>query len=406
MLPEFIVSVDIGSERTAVLVGQTAHDGSLRIIGAASRPSAGIRKGMIVDMESAARCVRRAAEHAASMAGVEIQGVCAGMTGPHIRSFNSRGMVPVPGGRREITAADVELVTRTARTITIPGDVEILHTVAQDFTLDGVKGVRDPVGMAAERLGTEIHLVTAQTVHVENTVKVVERAGYEVVNVVFNALASARAVLADQEPEAGCLLIDMGAGVTSFALYAAGCVRASGVLAAGGANVTNDLAVGLRIPAGSAEEAKLRWGLALAAMEGADEIVAIQPAGEQGEMRRGILAAIIEPRCEEIFGMIKSAICNEPAFRAAGGGIVLTGGAAKLEGISGVAAQVFGLPVRCGRPCGLGGLSEIVSSESWSAAVGLLLHERDRLAAEHEQRRGRGGFGTMISNLRKLAGSF
>ena len=407
MIPEFIVSVDIGTERTAVLVGETGTGGPMRIIGAAEQPSAGTRKGMIVDIDEAAQTLRRTAAHAARMAGVEIHGVCAGLTGPHIRSFDSRGMVPLGDGRREITATDVERVTTTARTITIPGDVEILHAIAQDFTVDDTQAVRDPVGMTAERLGTEIHLITAQTAHVENLVKVVERAGYEVLNIVFTPLAAAHAVLDVAERESGCLLIDLGAGVSSFVLYDSGSVRASGVLAAGAANVTNDLAVGLRVPLPVAEQIKLRRGLALASLAGADEVLTVPEAGnEGGEVRREIVAAIIEPRCEEIFTMIKTAVAGGPRPQPAGSSVVLTGGGSKLEGIAEVAAQVFGMPARIGRPGELDGLSEVVTGEAWSACVGMLLYEDERFAREEERRRGRRGLGRMIGSLKRIAGLY
>ncbi len=407
MLPEFIVSIDLGSERTSVLVGETVPEGTFRIIGASSRPSAGIRKGAVVDMEAAAGCVRETADHAARMAGVEIDCMCVGVTGPHIRSFNSRGLIPVPRDRREITTADVEHVNRIACNITLPSEMEILHSIPQDYVVDAHRGISDPVGMTASRLGTEVHLVSVQAVHVENAVKVIEKAGFEVVNVIFNPVAGAHAVLLDDEIEAGCLLIDMGACVSSFALYGNGSIRSSGVLGAGGENVTNDLAVGLRIPKGTAEEVKLRWGLALASLASDDEVVTVPGAGEgEGEIRRQIIAAIMEPRCEEIFSMIKSAVSNDPHFQAAGSTVVLTGGGSKIDGLEGVAEQVFERPVRTGRPDGLGGLSEIVSNESWSAAVGLLLFEKDRLEREEELIRGRGRFGKMLGNLKRLAGMF
>ena len=306
MLPEFIVSIDLGSRNTTVLVGETLEGGSLRIIGASSRASSGIRRAAIVDMEDAALCVRETAGHAARMAGVEIESMCVGITGAHVRSFNSRGMIPVPGKRREITAEDVEHVNTIASNIILPAEMEILHTIPQDYLVDAQKGVSDPVGMAATRLGTEVHVVTAQAVHVENAVKVVEKAGFEVANVVFNPVAAAEAVLLEEEKEAGCLLIDIGARSSSFALYGGGSIRSSGVLAAGGENVTNDLAVGLRIPKGVAEEVKLRWGLALETAGSAQEVVTLPGSGEGGgEIRRQIIAAIMEPRCEEIFSMIK-----------------------------------------------------------------------------------------------------
>jgi len=406
MLPEFIVSIDIGTDRIAVLVGETGDGEEMRIIGASARPSRGIRKGLVVDMEEAAECIREAVAHAGRMAGVEVHGVCAGITGPHIRSFNSRGMIPVPEDSGEVTAEDVDRVTGIASSITLPADTEVVHSIPQDFVVDGHRGVRDPVGMTASRLGTEIHLVTGQSVQIENTVKVIEKAGFDVVNIVFNPVASARSVLEPDEIESGCLLVDIGAGVSSFVLYGAGTIRASGVLPAGGANVTNDLAVGLRIKNPVAEEIKLMHGLALASLAGADETVEV-PAGENGggEIRREIIAAIIEPRCEEIFSMIKESVENDPHF-AAGGGVVLTGGGSKIEGLAGVAAQVFNMPVRTGRPSGLGGLSEIVSNESWSAVVGLVLHERDRLKREEQDRRRRNRVSRWIGNLKRLAGTF
>ncbi len=407
MLPEFIVSIDLGSERMAVLVGETGPDGTFRIIGASSRPSSGIRKGTVVDMEAAAECVREAADHAARMAGVEIDCMCVGVSGPHIRSFNSRGMIPVPKERREITAGDVEQVNRIACNIILPAEMEILHSIPQDYIVDAHRGISDPVGMAASRIGTEVHIVTVQAVQVENAVRVIEKAGFEVVNVVFNPLAAAHAVLLEDEIEAGCLLIDMGACVSSFALYGGGSIRSSGVLGAGGDNVTNDLAVGLRIPKGTAEEVKLRWGLALVSLAEEDEIVMVPGTGSgEGEIRRQIIAAIMEPRCEEIFSMIKSAVSNDSHFQTAGSTVVLTGGGSKIKGLEGVAKQVFDRPVRTGHPYGVGGLSEIVSNESWSAAVGLLLFEKDRLEREERQARGRGRFGMMIGNIKRLAGMF
>jgi cell division protein FtsA len=407
MIPEFIVSIDLGSARTKVLVGETGSDGSLKVIGACSRPSSGIRKGAVVDMEEAAACIRETAEHASRMAGVKIDCMCVGLSGTHIRSFNSRGIIPVPRQRREITPQDVEQVNRIACDIAIPSEMEILHAIPLDYVVDAHRCIRDPVGMTASRLGTELHLVTVQAVTVENAVKVVEKAGYEVVNVVFNPLASACSVIRDSEAESGCLLIDVGAGVSSFALYGAGNVRRSGVLAAGGGNMTGDLAVGLRIPRGTAEEVKIRWGLALASMASESEVVTIPAAdGAGGEIRRQIIAAIIEPRCEEMLSMIKSAVSNDPHYEAAGSTVVLTGGGSMIEGLEGVAQQVFDRPVRTGYPCGLGGLSEIVCNESWSAAVGLLLFERDRLEREARKSRGNGRLGRMIVNLKRIAGMF
>jgi cell division protein FtsA len=316
-------------------------------------------------------------------------------------------MIPVPGGRREICRRDVDHVIHTACSIKLPGDRELLHVIPQDFVVDQHNGIMDPVGMTATRLGTEVHLVSGHVVQIENIVKVIERAGYEVINVIFTPLASACSLLGDEEMKAGCLLIDIGSGVSSYALYGGGGVRASGVIAAGGANVTNDIAVGLRIQKSLAEDVKLRYGLALSSMAGEDEVVSIPGAApEDGTVRRQIVAAIMEPRCEEIFSMIEASVSGEPHYRVAGGGVVLTGGGSKLEGIAGVAEQVFGMPVRIGRPRGLGGLSEIVSSEQWSAGSGLVLFERDRLRKLEQGRRSGNRLGRMIGNIKKLASMF
>jgi cell division protein FtsA len=244
-------------------------------------------------------------------------------------------------------------------------------------------------------------------VQIENIVKVIEKAGYEVMNVVFSPLGSACSLLGEDEIKAGCLLIDIGSGVSSFALYGGGSVRVSGVIAAGGENVTNDIAVGLRIQKRLAEDVKLRYGLALTSLAGEDEIISIPGATEEnGTIRRQIVAAIVEPRCEEIFSMIMSSVSGEPHYRIAGGGVVLTGGGSKIEGIGSVAEQVFGMPVRIGCPRGLGGLSEVISSEEWSASSGLLLFERTRFHKQQEERGSSMRLGRMIGSIKKLAGIF
>ncbi len=407
MHPEFIVSLDIGTTKVAAVVGEY-RDGTMRIIGAASKPSGGIRKGMVVDMEAAAACVNLALENAGKMAGVEIQGVCAGFSGPHIRSINSRGVISLPEDRREVTAADVGKVIESAGKVILPADMEIVDTVVLDFIVDKNRGVRDPAGMSASRLGVEVHLVTAQASCVENFVRLFEKTGVEVLNLVFQPLACAHSVLTGEDMESGCLLIDIGGGITDFALFHGGCVRASGVIPVGGNNISKDLAIGLRIPETTAEDIKLKYGLALESLAGEDETVLVPGARENGggEIRKKIIAAIIEPRCEEIFSMIKSALSSTAAFKSLGSGVVLTGGGSKIMGMKSVATQVFGLPVRKGLPEGLQGLSEIVADESWSAGVGLLFFESDRLGRLESSKCARQRFGWMFDRFRKIASLF
>lgn len=407
MSSEFVVGLDMGTTKVAVLIGEFGPDGETKIIGAGASPSAGMKKGVVVDMEMAAESVRKAAAEAEAMAGVEIRGVCAGVSGPHVRSFNSRGSIGVPTGRREVIAKDVDKVTEAARSITLPFDREIVHALPQDFVVDNHAGIRDPIGMSAMRLEAEVHIVTALGMPLENQVKVCKKAGLEVVDMVFEPFAAARSVLTREESEMGALLVDIGGGITNYALYYGGCVRASGVVPAGGVNVTNDLAVGLRTPASVADELKKSHGLALASLATDEETIQVPAVGgrEGREVRRQILAAIIEPRSEEIFTMVKKAVSADPFYRMLGAGIVLTGGGSRLRGMDGVAEEVFDLPVRVGKVSHLEGLSELVDREEWTTGVGLLLCGRDRMLE-------RGEYGTVdrfklvIGNLRKIASFF
>ncbi len=261
--------------------------------------------------------------------------------------------------------------------------------------------------MSGSKLGVEVHLVAAEGPQIDNFVKIFEKNGLDVMNIVFQPLAAASALLSQEDRESGCLVIDMGGGITDFALYQGGCVRASGVVPAGGENITKDLAIGLRVPEHVAEHIKLENGLALSSEAGEDEVILMpgQQANGGMEIRRSIIAAIIEPRCEEIFSMIKSAVSADANAMVLGGGVVLTGGGSKIDGMKSVAEQVFDMPVRRGVPSGLDGLSEVVRGESWSSAVGLLNYEKERILME-EQRGSRGRLGWMLGNLKKIASLF
>ncbi len=384
MSSEFVVGLDLGTTAVSVLVGEFTADGETRIVGAGRAAAGGVKKGVVVNMDEAAESVRAAVSQAERMAGVEIRGVCASVSGPHIRSFSSRGVIALPAGRREVTTRDIEKVTEAARSITLPFNQEIVHSLPQDFTVDSHAGIRDPIGMSAMRLEAEVHIVTALGMPLENMVKVCKKTGLEIVDMVFDPIASARAVLAREEKDLGCLVIDIGGGVTSYALYYGGTVRASGVIAAGGVNVTNDLAVGLRTSAAVAEQLKLSHGVALASLAGEDCRIMVPGLGEREsrEIRAQILAAIIEPRVEEIFTMVKKQVSGDPYYRLLGAGIVLTGGGSRLRGMVEVAEEVFDLPVRLGMAGNLMGLSELVDTAEWTTGIGLLLWGGDRVAAQ------------------------
>ncbi len=408
MYPEFVVSIDVGTTKISVLVGEFYDDGTMKIIGAASQPSLGITKGQIVNMEEAAACIERVKVLAGRMAGVEIDGICAGISGPHIRSFNSRGVIALTPSPEGVSQADIDRVLEAAGNITLPAEMEIIHTLPQDFMVDRQRGIRDPMGMVSEKLGAEVHVVTAQTAQIENFMKVLEKAGIDVMNIVFEPVATAMAVLSAEEREAGSLLVDIGGGITSYALYHDGAVRSSGVVPAGGVNITKDLAIGLRVPASVAEQIKIDHGLALSSIAGDDDTVVVPGMQENGgsEIRKNIIAAIIEPRCEEIFTMIKSAVSKDPCYRMLGGGVVLTGGGARIEGMGSVAGQVFDMPVRMGLPRGLEGLAEIVAEGSWSAGVGLLHYEAEKLRLERAERGRRGRVRWMLSSIKRIASMF
>jgi len=405
MSADFVVGLDIGTTTISVLIGEVDENGKLRVIGASAWPSEGIRKGVVVDIEKATRSIRSAVDEAERMAGVEVEGVCVGLSGPHIQSFRSRGVIAIPVNRSEVTRKDVERVTEAASSINLPMDREIIHALPQDFLVDDQNGIKDPVGMSGMRLEAEVHIVTALKMPLENQLKVIKRAGLEVIDVFFSPIAAAKALLTEEEKEMGCVLLDIGGGVTNYLLYQAGCIRSSGVVVGGGINVTNDLAIGLRVHTSVAETLKIQSGLALASLAGDDD-VALVPGPDGGrEVRRQIIGAIIEPRYEEIFTIVKRRISNMPYYKMLGGGIVLTGGGSMVEGVEHVAEQVFDLPVRKARPYGLEGLSEVVCGEDWGTVVGLLMMGIDKLN-ERAYRRSTRGFEGLFKGLKKIASFF
>lgn len=381
MPSEFVVGLDVGSTKVSVLVGERTEEGEMRIVGAGKTQARGIRKGVIVDIDEAAESVSDAIGEAEKMAGVEISGACVSISGPHIRSFTSRGAIALPANRREIIGEDIEKVVEASRCITLPHERRFVHSIPQDFCVDGHLGIQDPIGMSAMRLEADVHLVTALSMPVENLFKVCKMVDLKIFDLVFDPLATAKAVLTREEMELGCLLIDVGGWITSYALYFAGSVRASGVVPAGGANVTNDMAVGLRISLAAAEQLKREKGVALASLVGGEEIVAVPSVQGQSphEMSLEILASIIEPRAEEIFAMIKKQAVSDPYYRLLGSGVVLCGGGSSLRGMENVAREVFELPVRIGRTSNLSGFSELVDTAEWTTGVGLLNWSCDAL---------------------------
>src|SRR3981081_4214025 len=345
-----IVGLDIGSTKVCCVIAtpSEAGDGELVISGVGEVPSEGLRKGVIVNLEKTVRAIEAAVRAAERMSGHRVDGVFAGIAGPHMKSINSRGVVAVAGGDREITQRDVDRVIEAARSVSVPSDAEVIHVMPRGFVVDGQEGVRDAVGMSGARLEVETHIITGATTAVQNVVKAVHSAGFNVDDVVTQSLASAEAVLNDNEMDLGVAVADIGGGTTDIAVFTDGSVLHTAVLPVGGNHVTNDLAIGLRTSLTDAESAKINYGHALPQLIPRDEIIDIQPIGSekvQG-VPRVYLAEIIGPRAHETMEMIKREIAGSGLEGLLPGGLVVTGGGAKLLGLPELAAEVLDLPVR------------------------------------------------------------
>jgi cell division protein FtsA len=367
--------LDIGTTKISCILADPDPAGGLRIVGIGNAPSEGLRRGAVVDLEKTVASITRAVEEAERMAGHEVKGVHAGIAGDHIRSLNSRGVVSVSRKDNEIAPADLERVIEAAKAIAIPTDREIIHVIPQEFIVDDQDGIKDPVGMSGVRLEAEVHIITGAVTSARNICRAIQRAGLKVYDLTLEPLASAMAVLDDDEKDLGVVLLDMGGGTTDMAVFHEGAVRHTSIIPFGGANVTSDIAIGLRTPIDKAEAIKIQHGAALAAMVG-DESVSVSGVGGRGdkEISRHVLASMIEPRMEEIFALANREVRKNHFAPLIGGGVVLTGGTSLLPGAAELAEQVFEMPVRLGIPRGLGGLSANVSDPRYATGVGLVLH--------------------------------
>ena len=369
--------LDIGTTKITAIVAEPEEDGDgIRIIGVGSAPSDGLKRGVVVNLEKTTRSIQCAVQEAERMSGRTIRGVFAGIAGDHIRGINSRGVIAVSRKDAEIRPNDLERVIEAAKAVAIPTDREILHVLPQEFIVDDQDGIRDPVGMSGVRLEAEVHIITGAASACRNVIRAAERAGLVVEELVLEPLASADAVLTQDERDLGVALFDIGGGTTDVAIFYEGSVRHTAVIGLGGANVTNDLAIGLRTPVERAEQLKLQSGCALTSMVRPEEVVQVPSVGGRmdREVSRHMLAMMIEPRIEEIFEMGKKEIRKNHIADLLGAGVVLTGGASSLEGMPELAEQVFDLPVRHGVPRGITGLTEAVCDPRFATGVGLAIH--------------------------------
>ncbi|MEW6031620.1 MAG: cell division protein FtsA [Bacillota bacterium] len=385
---DVIAALDVGSTKVCALVAQLSEDTEIDIIGYGVAPSHGMRRGVVVDVEGTVRAIREAMEKAEDMAGTRIRSVTLGVAGTHVQSFNNRGVIAINREDKELTEEDIERALEAARVLTIPPDREIIHVLPREFIVDGYDGIRDPVGMVGNRLEVEANIVTGSITSVENVVRCVSKAGLDVENTVLSSLASGEAVLHPAERELGVAVADIGGGTTDVAIFDRGGLWHAAVIPVGGDHITNDLAVGLRTPLAQAEKVKIQEGLASAAAAPADEFIEVPDVGGSRVQRIGkrAVAEIIQPRVEEIFGLIMKEVKKSGREGVLPGGVVVTGGTASLRGLIDVGQDETGLPVRIGYPEGQGGLIELVRNPACACAVGLI-----RFAAEHQAARGESG---------------
>ena len=378
----YIVGLDVGTSTVCAVVGEARDDGRLEIVGLGVAESRGIKRGVVVNLEAAVESIKKAIEEAELMAGIEIDSVHLAITGPHVKGFNSRGVIAVAGKSREITRDDVRRAIDAAKAVALPAGRETLHVLPQDFVIDEQDGIGAPVGMTGARLEVNVHIVTGSQSSTQNIIACVNRAGVTVLDTVIDQLAASEAVLTADEKELGVALVDIGGGTADLAIFERGCLWHTGVVAIGGDHFTNDIAVGLRAPIPDAEKVKRKNGCALSSMVGEDETIEVGSVGGRKPriMARRILSEILQPRAEEIFHLVWDEIRRAGYERSLNSGIVLTGGGAILEGMPEIAEQIFDLPVRRGCPLNVGGLADHVNSPTFATPVGLVQYaDRNRV---------------------------
>ena len=403
-MSELIAALDIGTSKVVALVAELDAEQKINVIGFGEQPSLGLRKGMVVDIDATTNTVAVAVREAAAMANCKISNVYVGIAGAHIRSLNSSGMVAMKDS--EVTEADMERVIETAKAIAIPNDQVVLHTLPQEYIIDGQEGVRRPLGMSGRRLEVKVHIVTGAVSAAENIEKCVRRCGLNVQELVLQPLASAAACLTRDEMEIGVGLVDIGGGTTDFALFTGGAIRHTGVIPVAGDQITNDIAMALRTPSKEAADIKHRYACALTKLVEPEELIEVPSVADRPakSMPRHMLAEVVEPRVEELFQLVHEQIKRsgfEPLLRS---GIALTGGSAMLPGMVELGEEVFHMPVRVAVPDYRGPLKDVLAAPKYATAIGLLMHGRDQLAKQAVLRRRESAAAGMFAKLRDAFG--
>jgi len=404
----YLVGLDVGTSKMAAIVAEALEDGGLDIIGIGVAEAQGIRRGVVVNLEAAVESIKKALEEAELTAGVEIDSVHLGLSGAHLKAFNSRGVVAVAGKNREITHEDVRRAIDAAKGVALPAGREILHVLPQDFVVDEQDGIGAPIGMTGTRLEVNVHVVTGSASSTQNIVACVNRAGVAVVDTVIEQLAASESVLTADERELGVALVDIGGGTTDLAIFERGSLWHTGVVTMGGDHFTNDIAVGLRTPIPDAEKTKRRFGCALSSLVDEDETIEVASVGgrQPRVMSRRILSEILQPRAEEILHALWDEIRRAGYERSLHSGLVLCGGGALLDGMAEIAEQIFDLPIRRGCPVDVGGLTDHVNSPSFATGVGLVRYAHRNQLQVQDRMIGVGAFGGLAGRLRGLFRDF
>ena len=397
---KLLVGLDIGTSKVMAIVGELSPENTLEIIGVGSNNSRGLKRGVIVNIESTVQSIQRAIEEAELMSGCEINTVYTGIAGSHVRSLNSHGIVAIRD--KEVSSSDVERVIDAARAVAVPADQRILHVIPQEFLIDAQGGIHEPIGMSGVRLEAKVHLVTGAVSAAQNIVKCVQRCGLSVDDIVLEQLASSYSVLTDDERELGICLVDMGGGTTDIAVFFDGAIQHTAVIPIAGDQVTNDIAVSLRTPTQYAEEIKIRYACALSQLANADETIEVPSVGDRPPRRlaRQTLAEVVEPRYEELFALVRDELRRSGFEEFTAAGVVLTGGSSKMEGAVELAEEVFHMPVRLGVPQYVEGLADGVRNPIHATGVGLLLYGKEAIQARVHGSSAKAGFSGVFERMR------
>ncbi len=395
-----IVGLDIGTSKVVAIVAELLPDNSLNVIGLGQHTSRGLKKGVVINIDSTVNAIQRAIEEAELMADCKIREVFTGIAGSHVQSINARGMVKIKDA--EVSEADVQRVIETAQAIALPSDQQILHILTQEYIIDGQEDVREPLGMSGMKLEVKVHIVTGAVAAAQNIVKSIKRCGLEVSDLILQPLASSDAVLTEDEKELGVCLVDIGGGTTDIAVFKQGAIRHTAVIPIAGDQITNDVAVALRTPTQSAEEIKMRHGCALRQLADPRESVEVQ--GTDGRESRYLsvqtLAEVIEPRVVELYEFVQAELRRSGLEEMIASGIVITGGSAMMRGMVELGEEIFHMPVRLGMPRYVGGLSEVVSNPRYATGVGLLLIGKKQVEQHIQQHLGGNSFGRMLEHMK------